>query len=449
MKIQRTVALLGLLLVAMPLFPVGATTDVEGNVPHVIYIECGYLVDGVYTAVAAGSGVAVDESVVITNAHVVADEEGYYYDVCYGGRSYTTYLAPVSEFILEPALARWNDYFDYAFMVPVDEDGEAYLLDSYAVVANADSMVFNEYLYALGYPSVGGSTITVTEGTISGFSGTNWIKSSVVIEHGNSGGGAFDVNGNLFGIPTSVIAGELNSISYIQNINAIIEDAFGAEDAVRDYETIYSTENVFCVYDECYQFAQDEDSWASEVEISDDVTIEEEATVGEDDVIEELVYTVPDHAMFTELSKDTAMQSRVKGYILLQVEQYGEAWYVNTTDSLRYYMRDGAIAYQMMRSFGLGITDADLDAIPSVDTVEAMTTATSVCATNNLANRVRGQILLQVEQHGEAWYVHPGTCRRIYMKDGDVAYETMRYLSLGITDVDLAKLPYSTTMEFK
>lgn len=132
-----------------------------------------------------------------------------------------------------------------------------------------------------------------------------------------------------------------------------------------------------------------------------------------------------------------SLAEQLAGYILLQVEQHGEAWYVNPTDYLRYYMEDGDVAYEMMRSFGLGITDSDLDSIPSVDTQEEMLASTSICSYNSTANRLRGRILLQVEQHGEAWYVHPDTCRRIYMEDGDAAYTIMRYLSLGITDSDL------------
>ncbi len=137
---------------------------------------------------------------------------------------------------------------------------------------------------------------------------------------------------------------------------------------------------------------------------------------------------------------DKDLTTRMLGRILLQVESVGEAWYVNPADGLRYYMEDGSTAYQMMRSFSLGITTNDLEKISSVETSEEMLDATSVCSENMLANSVRGKILLQVESHGEAWYVHPDTCRRIYMADGDAAYTIMRYLSLGITDADLAKL---------
>jgi uncharacterized protein YkwD len=127
-----------------------------------------------------------------------------------------------------------------------------------------------------------------------------------------------------------------------------------------------------------------------------------------------------------------------KGYILLQVEDRGEAWYVRPETEQRHYMKDGATAYQMMRFFGLGITDEDLATIPSVSDADAMRMSTSICENNPTAKRLSGKILLQVQQHGEAWYVYPLTCRRIYMQDGDAAYQIMRFLGLGITNANLS-----------
>ncbi len=134
---------------------------------------------------------------------------------------------------------------------------------------------------------------------------------------------------------------------------------------------------------------------------------------------------------------DAELAERLHGYILLQVEEHGEAWFIRSSDSLRYYMEDGDAAYTMMRYFSLGITDEDLESIPSVEDTSEMLSAESVCDSNDLASRLAGEILLQVEQNGEAWYVYPGTCRMIYMADGDEAYTIMRYLGLGITNGDL------------
>lgn len=141
---------------------------------------------------------------------------------------------------------------------------------------------------------------------------------------------------------------------------------------------------------------------------------------------------------------DSDTQNRLSGYILLQVEKHGEAWYLNPNNGLRYYMKDGGVAYKMMRSFGQGISNSDLEDIPKVEGTEEMQNASSVCSYNGLADRLAGRILLQVEERGEAWYVHPEKCRRIYMKDGGAAYEIMRFLGLGISNLDLNTLPVGT-----
>lgn len=131
------------------------------------------------------------------------------------------------------------------------------------------------------------------------------------------------------------------------------------------------------------------------------------------------------------------------GRILLKVEDHGEAFYIRSSDSMAYYMANGDIAYDMMRFFSLGITDADLDTVPKVESTDEMNASTSACNENETANRLAGEILLQVESVGEAYYVDPVKCRAIYMADGAAAYEIMRFLGLGITNEDLAKIPVS------
>jgi len=60
-------------------------------------------------------------------------------------------------------------------------------------------------IIAVGFPGIGGDSVTVTRGEISGYAkyqGIQWIKSSVAISGGNSGGGVFDLVGGLVGVPT-------------------------------------------------------------------------------------------------------------------------------------------------------------------------------------------------------------------------------------------------------
>jgi protein-disulfide isomerase len=137
---------------------------------------------------------------------------------------------------------------------------------------------------------------------------------------------------------------------------------------------------------------------------------------------------------------DESLANRLKGRILLQVEDHGEAWYIRNSDGMRYYMEDGNAAYQMMRYFSLGVSNADLAKIPLVADTSAMNSATSACKYNALANRLKGEILLQVEEHGEAYYVDPVKCRAIYMEDGAAAYQIMRFLGLGAKNEDIEKV---------
>jgi S1-C subfamily serine protease len=70
-------------------------------------------------------------------------------------------------------------------------------------------------LVVVGYPTVGGATVTVTEGIVSGFDG-DYIKTSAKIEHGNSGGGAFLVpSGCWIGIPSASAVGGIESLGRI------------------------------------------------------------------------------------------------------------------------------------------------------------------------------------------------------------------------------------------
>lgn len=68
---------------------------------------------------------------------------------------------------------------------------------------------------------------------------------------------------------------------------------------------------------------------------------------------------------------------------------------------------------------------------------------------DKLVKRLLGRILLQVEAHGEAWYVNPKDTKKYYMADGNEAYRIMRYLGVGITNKDLEKIKSDKTFAKK
>jgi hypothetical protein len=139
---------------------------------------------------------------------------------------------------------------------------------------------------------------------------------------------------------------------------------------------------------------------------------------------------------------DLKLMKRLAGRILLRVEYLGQAWYLDPVSLKRYFLADGASAYQALRRFGLGIKNIDLDKIP-VASDSALPTnyiASKTGYSTSLVNRLKGRIVLQVEDHGEAWYINPVDGKRYYLANGDAAYRIMKYLSLGISDADIHKI---------
>jgi outer membrane protein assembly factor BamB len=133
----------------------------------------------------------------------------------------------------------------------------------------------------------------------------------------------------------------------------------------------------------------------------------------------------------TQASADIA--ERLKGRILLQVEENGEAWYIHS-DLKRYYLGRPMDAWNIMRSLGLGITNDNLARIPTYDN-------DIWSADSSIIGNTRGKILLQIELNGEAWYVSPVNDRRYYMGRPADAFQLMRNLGLGISNSDLGAIP--------
>ncbi len=69
---------------------------------------------------------------------------------------------------------------------------------------------------------------------------------------------------------------------------------------------------------------------------------------------------------------DASVTKRLAGKILLQIEENGEAWYVNPKDLKRYYLGRPADAFRIMRELSLGITRANLAKIHKPGTDESI-----------------------------------------------------------------------------
>ena len=82
--------------------------------------------------------------------------------------------------------------------------------------------------------------------------------------------------------------------------------------------------------------------------------------------------------------------------------------------------------------------------VVSVFTVFSLIKVNNSKAEDNLAERLSGKILLQVEKNGEAWYVSPDNDnKRVFLNKPEQAFMTMVQYGVGIRSVDLRRIPVS------
>jgi hypothetical protein len=70
---------------------------------------------------------------------------------------------------------------------------------------------------------------------------------------------------------------------------------------------------------------------------------------------------------------DKQLIDQYAGFILLQTESKGEAWYINPLDRKRYYLGRPEEAFGLMKKFGLGIKNFDLEQIKNFKDYSVLT----------------------------------------------------------------------------
>ena len=166
----------------------------------------------------SGSGTLIDSrGIVLTNKHVVTDLNGNLIKYCAVGLTESIDSPPNFKFIAETRYVAQD--LDVAILYIDNKNNEVL---PYVNVFNYDTsnLKFGDGIEVLGYPSIGGNTLTYVNGVFGGYYG-DYIKTTAPLEYGNSGGSAYTFNGDFIGIPTAVVKGELNSISYILDVNKI------------------------------------------------------------------------------------------------------------------------------------------------------------------------------------------------------------------------------------
>ncbi len=149
---------------------------------------------------------------------------------------------------------------------------------------------------------------------------------------------------------------------------------------------------------------------------------------------EKYITEIKDSELNAPTIKNEKMFSRLQGKIILKVEDAGRAYYVHPQTKRMHFLGRPNDAFQVMRSQGVGISNADLDRIAEVG-VEFKNESDK-----DFANKQKGKIFLQIENNGEAWYVNPSDGRKYFLGRPDDAFRVMNELGLGISNKDFDSL---------
>ncbi len=159
-------------------------------------------------AVWTGSGTFISgDGMILTNGHVVDDRTGEYAVLGVAVTTATDEAPEVGYFAEILAV----DYALDLAVIGLSEtvDGGA-VTDEFPFIplGDSDEVEIGEEVRILGYPGIGGETITLTSGAVSGFTSERsvgnraWIKTDATIAGGNSGGLAVNAAGEIVGVPT-------------------------------------------------------------------------------------------------------------------------------------------------------------------------------------------------------------------------------------------------------
>jgi V8-like Glu-specific endopeptidase len=435
----------------------------------------------------SGSGTIIDpKGIILTNRHVV---EGAYKNTCMIG-----FLKSINQ---EPDFGSINNLnlaevkyvttdksMDTAVLYLNNPNNQIF---PYVNIwnSNSNNLKFGDKIEVVGYPGVGGSTITYTSGDFSGFGslsdGTqNYIKTTAMLEHGNSGGSAYNQAGEFIGIPSMVVTGSLNSMSYVLSVNSIKKwlSSFLGNDykqEIIEQKPIIPQQPEISLqsdiippdiskvdlqfYDCSKWFFNNPNKYFRDILGQIQVTKDD---ISEDDCVKtpynkdnmnninpEYIFVkiiIPKEIKADVKDWDFQWSNEINNYQLLKSRGFGDLMFNEIGNGFLWL--SPAIKERGIYYFSLQLYDQNNNA--SEPKIWEYDNESSKNAIDSIfAKKQSGKILLQVESHGEAWYVNPKDEKRYYMANGDKAYDLMRNFGVGITNKDLDKIKANKTLAKK
>lgn len=183
--------------------------QIEQIAHTVVQIVAAENVGGGLEPLWAGSGTIISPAgEILTNCHVACDAPVIVILMTVG-----VDVPPEPRYIAE--LTASDQVLDLALVqIRTDMEGNPANPTNlpYLTLGDSDALMLGDPVRIFGYPDVGGTTITYTTGSVSGFESAQIgsilerviVKTDAEISSGNSGGTAVDVYGNLVAVPTSV-----------------------------------------------------------------------------------------------------------------------------------------------------------------------------------------------------------------------------------------------------
>ncbi len=223
-----------LLLVLVPARPVTAQGGADFNniLRSTVYITSVYDVPDGRAVSCVGSGTLISaDGLILTNAHNVLDSTRCQVDeiaislpVRLDEPPVLSYYADlvVYDLGLDLAVLRISRQLDGRRIVP----GELRL--PFVEVGDSRPLALDDTIAVFGYEGIGNQSVTLSRGTVIGFIAEPkgeeraWLKTSATILGPMAGGGAYDQNGRLIGIPTTAPVsdpGQALDCRHIQDTN--------------------------------------------------------------------------------------------------------------------------------------------------------------------------------------------------------------------------------------
>jgi hypothetical protein len=169
-----------------------------------------------------GSGTIITpDGLILTNAHLVDPGPRAKADVFVIAMTLDPASPPVEMFFAEPVVV--DSKLDLAIL-KITTDLKYKEVDWNKTklptvdLGNSDALHLGDTLTILGYPGIGGETITLTSGNVGGFTSQvgygerAYIKTSANISGGTSGGLAIDAAGKMVAVPSQLGSGEEQAV---------------------------------------------------------------------------------------------------------------------------------------------------------------------------------------------------------------------------------------------